>query len=213
MAWPALKTSTSTNATVNRLLRLACLTGALAALGACGFHPIYAPREGSVFVDKALNNVAIANIPDRQGQMLRNHLMDRMYFSGRPTKPQAELTVTLRSTETDLGVQKDATTARRQLNMWAQYRLKAIAGDELLKGSAHSSVSFSKMDAQYGTLAAEQNAYDRAIHEVGEQIVNRLSLYYAERPAQAPAAAPPAISAPDSIPAPDSKAPSSSLPN
>ena len=150
-------------------------------LSACGFSPIYGSHgSGSEPVDKALSNVAIASIPDRQGQMLRNHLIDRMYFSGRPAHPDATLNVSIRSTESDLGIQKDATASRRELNMWADYTLKADDGRQLLKGSAHSVVSFSKLDAQYGTVAAQQNATERALNEMGEQIVNRLSLYYAE---------------------------------
>jgi LPS-assembly lipoprotein len=150
-------------------------------LSACGFSPIYGPHGNAAPVTKALGNVAIANMPDRQGQQLRNHLIDRMYFSGRPERPDATLDVTLRSTETDLGIQKDATASRRELNMWADYTLRDNDGKQLLKGRAHSVVSFSKLSAQYGTLAAEQNATDRALKEVGEQIVNRLSLYYAEK--------------------------------
>lgn len=163
--------------------RLFCLLSSVLCLlmTGCGFSPIYGAHGGNTPTDKALSNVAIANIPDREGQILRNHLMDRMYFSGRPAHPDAELTITLRNTETDFGLQKDATTARRQLNLWAEYKLRSTDGRELLKGSAHSVVSFSKLDAQYGTMAAEENAFDRALNEVGEQIVNRLSLYYAEK--------------------------------
>lgn len=149
----------------------------------CGFAPIYGSHgNDNAPVAKVLGNVAIANIPDRHGQILRNHLIDRMYASGRPAHPNATLGISLRSTQTDLGIQKDATTARRQLNMWADYTLTDSTGKRLLKGSAHSVVSYSKLDAQYGTVAAETNATERALNEVGEQIVNRLSLYYAEKP-------------------------------
>ncbi len=147
----------------------------------CGFSPVYADRESRQPVHAALNGIAITNIPDRQGQTLRNHLIDRMYVAGRPSSPKTKLTVSLSSTETDLGIQKDATASRRQLNMWANYALLTNDGRTLLKGAAHSVVSYSKLDAQYGTLSAERNATERALKEVGEQIVNRLSLYFAEK--------------------------------
>lgn len=162
---------------INRLLICAlCLF-----LADCGFSPIYGSVSGSKAVETSLNNVAIDPIPDRQGQMLRNHLIDRMYFSGRPSHPEAALHVALRSTLSDLGIQKDATTTRSQLSMWADYSLTSPDGKELLKGTAHSVVGYNKLSAQYGTLAAEENAYDRVVNEIGEQIVNRLSLYYAEK--------------------------------
>jgi len=150
-------------------------------LTGCGFSPIYAApqSEETGTVDQALSAVAIANIPDRNGQILRNHLIDRMYFSGRPAYTNATLEVSLRSAQTDMGVQKDATTFRRQLDLWADYVLRDKTGKQLLNGLAHSAVGYSKTDAQYGTVVAERNAYERALREVGEQIVNRLSLYYA----------------------------------
>jgi len=151
-------------------------------LSGCGFSPVYGTHDKNTPVAAALNNIRIANIPDRQGQLLRNHLIDRMYFSGRPKQPTSTLEVTLKSTEYDLGIQKDATASRRVLNLWAEYSLKDNDGKQLLKGKAHSSVSFSKLEAQYGTLAAQENAQERALNEVGEQIVNRLSVYFAEKP-------------------------------
>lgn len=150
-------------------------------LSGCGFSPIYASGdEDSRTVKQSLSNIAIANIPDRHGQILRNHLIDRMYFDGRPSYPDSTLEISLRSSQKDLGVQKDASTFRRQLDLWADYTLRARNGKQLLKGTAHSAVGYSKLDAQFGTVAAEQNAMDRALKEVGEQIVNRLALYYAE---------------------------------
>ncbi|MDD5586828.1 MAG: LPS assembly lipoprotein LptE [Alphaproteobacteria bacterium] len=157
-----------------------CLLMPVLCLLGCGFSPIYGSHEGGAPVAKELGNVEIANIPDRQGQQLRNRLIDRMYFSGRPEHPEATLAVRLRSTEIELGIRKDATATRRELNMWADYVLRGKDGEQLLKGTAHSVVSYSKLRAQYGTVAAEQNAIDRALKEVGEQIVNRLSLHYAE---------------------------------
>jgi len=159
-----------------RLFLVACFL-----LSGCGFSPIYGSHDNNEPVSKALNNVAIANIPEPRGQFLRNHLIDRMYFKGRPAQPAATLFVSLRSTETDLGIQKDATASKRQLNMWADYVLRDTHDAQLLKGTAHSVVSYSRLDAQYGTVAAERNASERVLREVGEQIVNRLSVYYAEK--------------------------------
>ncbi len=151
-------------------------------LSGCGFSPVYGSHDGNTPVATELNNVSIANIPNRQGQILRNHLIDRMYFDGRPKQPASTLEVTLRRNEYDLGIQKDATASRRVLNLWADYVLKDNEGKALLKGKAHSVVSFSKLRAQYGTLAAQENAQNRALNEVSEQIVNRLSVYFAEKP-------------------------------
>ena len=167
-----------------RFVKTSLLVPVFCLLTACGFSPIYGTHGGSGGsgpVDAALNKVEIANIPDRNGQMLRNHLIDRMYFKGRPDHPEARLEVALTSTEAGLGIQKDATTTLYELTLTAKYTLKDMAGKELVSGTARSVVGFSQLDAQYGTLAARENATTRALDEVGEQIVNRLSLYLAEK--------------------------------
>lgn len=162
------------------LLSFLLLTG-------CGFSPIYAGHgEGDAPVAAALQNISIANIPDRSGQILRNHLIDRFYSHGRPTTPTAKLSVTLREHEEDLGIQKDATATRRQLEIWANYSLRDTGAKELVTGTAHSVVSYNKLEAQYGNVTAKRNAQERALKEVGEQIVNRISLYYAQGPVANP---------------------------
>ena len=159
------------------------LTSVFCLLSAgCGFSPIYgAHGQGDNPVARELSNVYIENIPDSDGQFLRNKLIDRLYFNGRPAHPAARLAITLQSSENAMGVQKDATISRSQLVMGATYVLRDNDGRELFKGLARSLASYSKLDAQYGTLAAQRNAFERALGEISEQIVNRLSLYYAQK--------------------------------
>lgn len=151
------------------------------SLSACGFSPVYGPRDDKgVPVERALGFVAIDSIPDRHGQFLRNHLIDRFYTKGRPAQPTTRLSVALEESEEDLGLRKDATASRRQISVEAAYTLKNSTGRTLFSGAAHSVVNTSSFEAQYGTLAAQRDAYERALREVGEQIANRLSLYFAE---------------------------------
>ena len=155
------------------------LTG-LFLLTACGFSPIYGSHEGKGPVSEALSNVAIENIKDENGQYLRNKLIDRMYFHGRPQHPKATLSVSLKFSEVALGIQKDATASRSQLTLWANYVLRDQDGNELFKSKAHSVAFYNKIEAQYGQVATKRNTYERTLNEVAEQIVNGLSLYYAE---------------------------------
>jgi hypothetical protein len=113
--------------------------------------------------------------------MLRNNLVDRMYGGNRPEKPAYTLKVKIRNTEQDLGILANATATRELLDMYGDYSLTDVQGKEILKGTAHSVASFDKLDQMYGTVAARENAHERTLHEIGEQIVNRLSLYFSER--------------------------------
>lgn len=170
------------------------LIASLLALAACGFSPIYGSHgRGDAPVIDSLGQVAIDNIPDSNGQFLRNKLIDRMYTNGRPDKPIAKLSVSLHSSETAQAIQKDSTTSRSQLTLTADYSLTDTNGVVLAKGSARSLASYTKLEAQYGTVLAQRSAYERTLTEVAEQIVNRISLYYAEErkaKKEAPAAKP-----------------------
>lgn len=155
----------------------------LLGLPACGFSPLYGSRGGDGSpVAEAISNIAIANIPNEHGQQLRNKLIDRFYFHGRPQKPSTTLTIFLGTSEADLGIQKDATASLSEVTLTASFSLTKQGEGSLLNSTAKSVVIYSKLDAQYGTLAAQRNAYDRAVSEVCEQIVNQISLYYAEPP-------------------------------
>lgn len=159
------------------------LLAGLLLLTACGFSPIYGAKGNkSAPVANALSQIAIENIPDENGQKLRNRLIDRMYFHGRPKTPSAKLIISLSEREVSLGIKKDATASLSELTLSADYRLVDKDDQPLLSSSARSIVLYSQLDAQYGTLAAQRNAYDRALTELGEQIVNRLGVYYAETP-------------------------------
>ena len=156
----------------------------LFALSGCGFRSVYGERSnshGDTAVATQLNDIAIEPVHERNGQMLRNNLIDMMYGKGRPAHPLYKLAVTLRSTEEDFGIQADATTTRTMVNMYGDFSLKTDSGKELLTGSAHSTSNINKISNQYATLVARNQAYERTINEVSEQIVSRLSLYFSER--------------------------------
>lgn len=152
----------------------------LLLVAACGFEPVYGTHTANGPTVDILNQVAIDNIPDRNGQILRNNLIDRMYSKGRPKKPLYHLKIILTSTLQDLGIQANATSTRSLLDMNASYTLTDNNQKQVLTGVAHSVTSFNKLSDQYGSLVADESAQERTIKEVSEQIVNRISLYLAE---------------------------------
>ncbi len=155
----------------------------LLVLTACGFSPVYGSHQaedGSPVADQ-LNNISVENIADRDGQVLRNDLIDRMYGKNRPVTPAYKLRVKITSTEASLGILANATATRAQLDMTGEYILTDAAGNEMLRGHAHSVASFDLLDQIYGSVAARQSAHERTLHEISEQITNRVSLYFSER--------------------------------
>lgn len=157
------------------------LAASLLGLTGCGWAPIYATHNNAnEGVATTLSQVYIENIPDREGQILRNHLIDRMHFS---TSPQSithySLSVALNGYVTDLGILENATASRQEWHQSADFTLVDSTGHKLVTGKAISSVGYSKLTAEYGALTAQRSAKERALKEIGEQIVNRISLYFA----------------------------------
>ena len=155
-------------------------------LSACGFSPVYGTHGDDGPVIDRLNQIAINDIPDRNGQILRNYLIDRMYRKGRPQIPEYTLNVKLHYSLADIGVQANATSTRTIMETFGDYSLLDAKEVEVLHGTAHSITSFDKLSDQYNTLASSESAYDRTIHEVSEQIVNRLSVFMAQGPQTPP---------------------------
>ncbi len=153
---------------------------ALLSLPACGFHPVYGTMDsdGSSHVANLLNDVAIDSIPDRNGQILRNNLIDRMYGDGRPASPRYHLSVSITRSEADTGILTDATSTRAVVTIAAKYTLTDDKKAVLFSGTANSVASFTKLVQQYGTEAAREDADQRALHEISEQLVTRLSMYF-----------------------------------
>lgn len=170
MWWPARTASR------RRVLAAGLAAAGIAALGGCGFQPVYGRRAP---VAAQLNEVAIALIPDRSGQRLRNLLIDRFYIRGRPAEPAYRLDIALAAVEERLGIQKDATATRAQLWMTAAYRLIDQVGDRIvLETQSRALVSYNLLTDPYATLVSRQDAFERGLVQLADDITSRLSLYF-----------------------------------
>jgi LPS-assembly lipoprotein len=154
---------------------------ALLLLAGCGFRPLYGDASIVRVRDEpgaiGLSEVQIETIPNRRGQELRNRLIDRFYGDGRPVAPNYLLTVTLASSLTKLGIQKDASATRAQLTMTATYKLTDARTRGLVDGgTSKSTVSYNILIGQFATLAAENDAYERAIQDVSDDLTTRIAL-------------------------------------
>jgi len=155
------------------------------ALSGCGFTPVYGDRGVSASPAAAarLDSVAIEPIGERNGQMLRNLLIDRMYADGRPADPAYRLVIRLAATEEDLGIRRDATATRARVRLVADYELVDTASNEVVyRTFSRAVVSYNLLEAQYATLVAEQDAYERGLIELADDIRTRLALFFARAP-------------------------------
>lgn len=158
-------------------LRLIVAGLALFGLAACGFRPLYGERGVQALSSDELAAVQIDVIRDREGQMLRNELLDRFQAAGGAVKPRYGLSIVLQTTRAALGIRTDETASRVNLTMAASYVVREVAtGAVLFSGQGRSIDSFDILDSDFASTSSEADAVRRAVHDLSEQISTRVSI-------------------------------------
>lgn len=151
-------------------------------LTACGFSPLYSNHSGTqnAAITGNFDRVFIENIPEREGQYLRNALIDRFYVSGRPDNALYRLNVSpIAETRTDLDITKSSDATRAQLRLRSKMVLTDRAsGRELLSRNLVSITSYNILQSQFTTRVSEQNARENALDDLARQIEQQLALYF-----------------------------------
>ncbi len=155
----------------------------LITLTGCGFKPIYAKKNttGNLAVVESFSQVRIGNIPNREGQFLRNILVDKIYTKGYPNKVKYFLTVGIIENKYSYGIKTDAVATRANIRFTANFILtEASTNKVLLKAPIYVNSSYNILDSSYETFVAEKDAKERALTEVANNIVHRLSIFFSK---------------------------------
>jgi len=161
---------------------LALALSAALLLAGCGYAPLYATEAyGGADVGADLAQVSVARIRDRGGQRLRTQLLDRLHPNG-PAVPAWQLRVSLSEDQQSLGVRTDDTTRRVVLTLTAGVRLVPMGAEAADAAFTSRSVtSFNVLDDPFAADIAEQDARDRAINELADQIALQLATHFSGR--------------------------------
>lgn len=149
-------------------------------LASCGFKPVYGTHSESSLATAARHSgVEIANIPNREGQRLRNFLIDRLYLDGRPADAPFILSVApLKSELTNLGIRKDATSTRGMLQVSTTVTLVARDTNKIvLERNVRAVGGYNQLDNRFATLVAQENLTDHMLEELSDSIVTEVTLY------------------------------------
>jgi LPS-assembly lipoprotein len=160
------------------------MLAALLFLSGCGFEPMYGKNSpGAEAVAVALPNIDIGNIPDRDGQYLRNLLIDQLYTQGRPDAAPYTVTFSrLQKTTVDLGIQKDATATRAQIQITTHMELVDKATNKaVLQRDLKTVGAYNLLDDQLATLVSQQSITESILQEMRDDAVTQLSLYFRRR--------------------------------
>jgi LPS-assembly lipoprotein len=151
-------------------LKAIALCGALAgmaALGGCGFRPMYAPAE----TGSALSQIVVGEIEGKSGHVLKAQL-DRLFSAGRAAgaDPAYRLSIRLEERLEPIGLRRDSSATRTDLTLTATYSLTDAAGKELFKGKVDTTVGYDVPASAFGEFAAQNDARERAGETLAELV-------------------------------------------
>ena len=167
--------------------RFACLAS-LAALGGCGFQPVYMPTASGKpgVAERELSSVYVGLIPERPGQVLRQALQERLGSdAGGPLS--YDLNVSFGVTGEGIAIQRNNLSTRIRLVGSAQWALLAHDNKRTLltSGGARSLSGLNIFDSQYFAADLEIEVQQRRIAEdIAGQIATQLAVYFRQQAAK-----------------------------
>lgn len=151
------------------------------AVSACGFHPVYGVNKYTpIGAETKFQQIGIENIPNREGQYLRNALIDRLYRDGRPSSTRYTLNITpIRETQRDLDVTIDSDTTRAQLRIDTRMRLTDTQTKEtIIERDLSSIASYNVLGSEFTNRVSEQSTRENILDDLARQIEMQLGLYF-----------------------------------
>lgn len=166
-----------------RILPLLTATCLPLGMSACGFQPMYAAPSAATqrSVEAQYKDIEIANIPDNNGQYLRNALIDRLYVAGRPADARYLLEIAhLKRDLTSQAVQKDATYTRSLMEYTAMLRLRDRKSDGaiVLERNLRALGSYNLLDNQFATISSRDSLNEHLLDELADSIQTALALHF-----------------------------------
>jgi LPS-assembly lipoprotein len=158
-----------------KLLLTLAAAGASLALGGCGFTPLYA-APGVVPKLAAIN---VLQPQGRAGFLIREHL-DDAFARNRGAAAVYTMRLSLAEARYPRGVRTDNVATRYEYVLTADYTLANIPGGDIAKkGRVRVEVTYDSADQPYASIAAEQDAEDRATQEAARRIQLELASWIA----------------------------------
>lgn len=146
----------------------------------CGFQPLYLQTKGAAHEELAGTEVSV--IADREGQILRNLLTEKISVVKRTTEKDKRyaLDVNLSISEVSYAIRLDGTASRKRVSMVAQYVLKdKIHNNKVLTNGKQTCMNTYRIeDAPFAMKSSDRDAKFRCIVDLHHQILNDLMIYF-----------------------------------
>jgi LPS-assembly lipoprotein len=158
-----------------KLLLILAAAGASLALGGCGFTPLY----GAPGVVPKLAAINVVQPQGRAGFLIREHL-DDAFAKNRSAAVAYTMRLSLAEARYPRGVRTDNVATRYEYVLTADYTLANLPGGDVAKqGRVRVEVTYDSADQPYASIAAEQDAEDRATQEAARRIQLELASWLA----------------------------------
>lgn len=157
---------------------------ALLALAGCGFTPLYGGDAGATAAAQ-LDTVAVQNIPERPGQILRESLQTQFYVAGAPVQERYALSVTYTVTPSAIGILEDTASTRTRYTAKAMWTLSPIGtpAQVLAKGTATAMNAEDVIDQQYFAADLQTNTVNQQLaDEIATDITAQLTAWFRTHP-------------------------------
>jgi LPS-assembly lipoprotein len=155
-------------------MRIAVLAIAALGLSACaGFQPLYGEQTVS-----RLAGIDVIAPEGRTGYLIRQHLDDALARGDRA--PAYPMELALGEARYPRGVRIDNVATRYEYVLTADYVLRSQpSGAEAKRGRVRVELTYDSADQPYASIAAQQDAQDRAAHEAARRIQLELAAWFA----------------------------------
>lgn len=156
-------------------LALAAITASLALAG-CGFTPLYSAPG----VVSSLASIDVVAPQGRTGFLIRQHLDDAFGGNHAGATPAYQMRLALSEARYPRGIRTDNVATRYEYVLTADYVLASLpSGAPAKKGRVRVELTYDSADQPYASIAAQQDAQDRAAEEAARRIQLELAAWLA----------------------------------
>ena len=162
------------------MLRIGIVAVAALALSSCGFRPLYAEATGDVA--QQLSEIAVAEIPspEASGFLVQKELTRRLSAPADIGSATWDLEVKVEESKSPFAIQIDASVTRFDYELIGVYKLTNRITGVVHESTARAAASYNVLNSQFATLAAEQEAREKAARLLAERIQLDIALKLAD---------------------------------
>lgn len=150
-------------------------------LAGCGFRPLYGTGGEQAGVQDRLGEINVLLIPERNGQLLRQSLMNRLERGGAGAARRYDLSVQYSLAADAIAIQPDNSTSRVRLIATATWSLLAQDAQRrtLASGSAREVDAYNIINQQFFSAELTSTAVQRRmVDALAEQITQQLAVHF-----------------------------------